>query len=84
MTNLTQRYSEMTGKTRTLESHAKRLTSDAARLRQAISDMTEALEKFSVEGPTTLLRRAAEEIRMGTHLIPRGQYQQTPVLMAAE
>lgn len=80
MTSLTQRYSEMAGGSRKLESQAQKLTSDAARLHMAISNMNTALENFSVNGPMAVLRRAAEEIRLHGFSRPAAQ----PALMAAE
>lgn len=79
MTSLTQRYSEIAGDTRKLESQARNLTSDAARLRSAISNMNEALDHFSMNGPMTILRRAAEDIRQNGVTAPS-----RPMLMAAE
>ncbi|HVI50880.1 MAG TPA: hypothetical protein VM661_06690 [Candidatus Sulfotelmatobacter sp.] len=84
MTSLTQRYSEMSGQSRSLENQARRLTNDATRLRTAISEMNEALDHFSANGPVVRLRRAAEEIRQGGSRIPTTMYEYPAMLMAAE
>lgn len=93
MTSLTQRYSEMSGQSRSLENQARRLTNDAARLRLAISQMNDALEHFSTNGPAMSLRRTAEQIRQGgihatqtasIHILRPHHSHSQPVLMAAE
>ena len=79
MTSLTQRFSEIVSDSRKLESQARNLTSDAARLRDAIRNMNEALDHFSLNGPMAILRRAAEDIRQNGVTAPS-----RPMLMAAE
>lgn len=70
MTSLTQRYSDMAGDSRKLESQASQLRQDASRLRLAVNNMNTAIESFSMNGPLAILRRSADDIRVNGVRMP--------------